>query len=266
MIDLTMPELCVSKTLTAETPRLPNPYRCLRPFTEEDEAIFFGREDELAQLLDWVQSLDTVTVLGETAIGKTSLLRAGLTPALVRLGYEVTYVDCFHSPALEVPYSLAETRSVMLLDRVEALFAAGREAQCKQWMLDLANSTSKVKLVISLRRDFAHRLLDLYTQVRSLGGHSQRVYLDALRREPAYQALVCPSERAAYPLAPEVAQACLDNLEAAGGYYPMDLQVLGYELYEWAVRHGRPMALADYYATGGAHVLIDQYFTALVDN
>jgi WD40 repeat protein len=79
-----------------EPPRKPfmgqNPYRGLRKFTEDDARFFFGRTDAIQSLLNTVQYLvesdanrqepDLVAVLGPSGSGKSSLVRAGLVPAI----------------------------------------------------------------------------------------------------------------------------------------------------------------------------------------
>jgi hypothetical protein len=64
---------------------LQNPYPGLRPFEEEDEALFFGREEQTLELLRRLGERRFVAVLGLSGSGKSSLVRAGLIPAL-RLG------------------------------------------------------------------------------------------------------------------------------------------------------------------------------------
>ena len=57
------------------------------PFDERSAETFFGRTDEIA-LLDQLLGGEArvVTFIGASGVGKTSLLRAGLTPALARRG------------------------------------------------------------------------------------------------------------------------------------------------------------------------------------
>ncbi len=59
-----------------------SPYRGLLPFTEEDHAFFFGREHLIAELVDKVRHTPFLAVLGPSGSGKSSLVRAGLIPAL----------------------------------------------------------------------------------------------------------------------------------------------------------------------------------------
>ena len=59
-----------------------HPWIGLASFTEGDREFFAGRGDEIEQLLRLVRR-DTLTLLyGISGLGKTSLLQAGLFPAL----------------------------------------------------------------------------------------------------------------------------------------------------------------------------------------
>ena len=59
-----------------------HPWIGLASFTEGDQEFFVGRSDEIEQLLRLVRR-DTLTLLyGISGLGKTSLLQAGLFPAL----------------------------------------------------------------------------------------------------------------------------------------------------------------------------------------
>ncbi|MBV9140600.1 MAG: EAL domain-containing protein [Pseudonocardiales bacterium] len=60
----------------------PCPYRWLAPFDEQDRAVFFGRERDTERLLAAVQRSPLVVVIGPSGVGKSSLVRAGLIPAL----------------------------------------------------------------------------------------------------------------------------------------------------------------------------------------
>jgi energy-coupling factor transporter ATP-binding protein EcfA2 len=60
----------------------PNPYRGLNRFEESDAAIFFGRSVETRALLHRLDQRRLVAVVGASGSGKSSLVRAGLLPAL----------------------------------------------------------------------------------------------------------------------------------------------------------------------------------------
>lgn len=66
-----------------ETELRENPYVGLRPFFAGDSLYFFGRDEQTAELLDILREHRFVGVVGSSGGGKSSLVRAGLLPALL---------------------------------------------------------------------------------------------------------------------------------------------------------------------------------------
>src|SRR5262249_48322434 len=58
------------------------PYRGLEPFREEDKGFFVGREEFTRTLLDKIGQRPLVGVVGASGSGKSSVVLAGLVPAL----------------------------------------------------------------------------------------------------------------------------------------------------------------------------------------
>jgi WD40 repeat protein len=63
-------------------PPEPNPFPGLRPFDQRDSRVFFGRDAQVDALLDRLGASHFIAVVGSSASGKSSLVRAGLLPAL----------------------------------------------------------------------------------------------------------------------------------------------------------------------------------------
>lgn len=59
-----------------------NPFVGLKPYTKETSNFYFGREQEVENLLGVLQKNKFVTLSGATGAGKTSLINAGLIPRL----------------------------------------------------------------------------------------------------------------------------------------------------------------------------------------
>jgi tetratricopeptide (TPR) repeat protein len=78
--------------LTAPTVDEHNPWLGLASFTEETRAYFFGRDEEVAELARRVQRKLLTVLFGQSGLGKTSILRAGLVPRLRAQGYCPIYV------------------------------------------------------------------------------------------------------------------------------------------------------------------------------
>ena len=63
-----------------------SPWLGLRSFTEEAQAFFFGRSDELDDLYERVVDRPLTILFGQSGLGKTSLLQAALVPRLRTAG------------------------------------------------------------------------------------------------------------------------------------------------------------------------------------
>ncbi len=59
-----------------------NPFPGLRPFSAEEDYLFFGREEQTNELLGLLRKHRFLAVVGTSGSGKSSLVRAGLLPAL----------------------------------------------------------------------------------------------------------------------------------------------------------------------------------------
>lgn len=59
-----------------------NPFPGLRPFQFDENFLFFGREEQVAQLLQRLANTRFLSVVGASGSGKSSLVRAGLLPEL----------------------------------------------------------------------------------------------------------------------------------------------------------------------------------------
>jgi hypothetical protein len=59
-----------------------NPFLGLRPFTEEDTDVFFGRGGQVSRLLRRLDETRFLAIVGSSGCGKSSLVLAGLVPEL----------------------------------------------------------------------------------------------------------------------------------------------------------------------------------------
>jgi transcription termination factor NusA len=278
-------------TLIVDEENYQNPYRRLEPFTEKDREKFFGRDVELTQLLGKIFAYDVVTLLGESGIGKTSLLRAGVIPKLEDADYTVIYARCFDSPCQRIREAIARLelkqfyedldfaslmmkfnqvvlRGILILDQAEELFTRVGEQQRIEFLRQLSglliDRNFSIKLVISLREDFAHKLFDLSNEIPALYHWDHTLHLGRLDISQAHDILKRPSQNKQFPLSDEVTNSCLEDLSETRNYYPPDLQILGHELFEKAAKLNRPLLQEDYIAAGKAHQIIARFFIDLI--
>jgi Cdc6-like AAA superfamily ATPase len=78
------------------------PYRGLTPYSEQDAPLFFGREEECEVVIDNLMASRMTLLYGASGVGKTSLLRAGVTHELLTLSRH--NIVNYGSPELVVVY------------------------------------------------------------------------------------------------------------------------------------------------------------------
>ena len=111
-----LPESASSRSSSLEALNVDerNPWLGLASFTEETRAFFYGREDEVAELARRVQRKLLTILFGQSGLGKTSILRAGLVPRLRAQGYCPIYVRIDYAreapePAVQIKQAIAQT-------------------------------------------------------------------------------------------------------------------------------------------------------------
>lgn len=63
-----------------------SPFRGLAPFEPSHASVFFGRETAIARIIARLRSTSFLLIVGASGAGKSSLMRAGLLPRIVRPG------------------------------------------------------------------------------------------------------------------------------------------------------------------------------------
>ena len=79
-----------SATLNLVDPE--HPWLGLDSFSEETRQYFYGRDEEVAELARRVQRKTLSILFGQSGLGKTSILRAGIVPRLRKEGFCPVYV------------------------------------------------------------------------------------------------------------------------------------------------------------------------------
>jgi len=166
------------------------PYQGLAPFTEADAEFFFGREKLVADLVAHLRSSPRfLVVVGPSGSGKSSVVQAGLFPALRR--GEVPGSEDWHllpfrpgndpfaalsDVGLDIPQegdlqAVVRTflgghpqveRLVLSIDQFEELFALCAEPTQGQFLgqlITLLESNLSVTVIVALRADFYGHLL-----------------------------------------------------------------------------------------------------------
>ena len=74
-----------------------NPWVGLSSYTEANRATFEGRDEETAELARRVRRKSITVLFGQSGLGKTSLLQAGLVPRLRGEGFCPVYLRVDYS-------------------------------------------------------------------------------------------------------------------------------------------------------------------------
>ncbi|MEJ2544678.1 MAG: winged helix-turn-helix domain-containing protein [Calditrichaceae bacterium] len=81
------------------------PYKFLDYYTEQDEALFFGREKEIELIASNILGHRNYIIHGRSGVGKSSIVRAGLSPVLRRKGHQVFVIRSYKDPIEEIIHS-----------------------------------------------------------------------------------------------------------------------------------------------------------------
>jgi DNA-binding SARP family transcriptional activator/outer membrane protein assembly factor BamB len=242
----------------ADAPTAPSsacPYRGLQPFGVEDEAIFFGRSSDIGAALTRLSRSRFVAISGASGSGKSSLVRAGVVPALQRLGERVTIL----TPELDLDVRIRDAvwggghADVLIIDQFEEVFHAG-EADVDAAARAISDTVSRgTIIVLVVRSDFlgdcaAHPdLAPLVAEGVHLVGPMSP---DALR-----EAIEEPAHRAGLRLESGLVELILRDAVGEAGALPH----LSHALVEtWLRREGATLTVAGYEASGGISGAIAQ--------
>ncbi|MGE0026476.1 MAG: protein kinase [Thermoleophilia bacterium] len=211
------------------------PYRGLAAFGEEDAELFVGRERETAMLLAKLRGGRFLAVLGASGTGKSSLIRAGLLPAL-RAAEPLTAV-CTLTPGRGPAGSLAAALAPVLgarapsatdvMDDPRSLDRAGeRAADAPDAPRRLVVVVDQFEEVFSLTASPRERraFIDALVHAATVPGGDVVVVL-AMRSDfygrcaehPELRALVADRQFLVGPLGPAALQRAIEEPAAVAG-------------------------------------------------
>jgi conflict system STAND superfamily ATPase len=123
--------MAMSTTTRPPEVRAGSPYVGPRPFTREDRESFFGRDVEVDRLVSEVISSPTLVIYSVSGAGKTSLLAAGLRPALRDQGF-VTLPTVRFAARAELP----DVRNVFTHMTLRSLTQSDSQEPDPRWLAD----------------------------------------------------------------------------------------------------------------------------------
>ena len=246
------------------------PFKGLAFFDGTDAEFFCGRERSVSELVAQLAESTLVGILGPSGIGKSSLLRAGLLPALAAgaLPRSARWRQVLLRPGEHPVQELARAvggpglgpalralgdgeRLVVAVDQLEELFTVcTSEAERAAFLGELAAAArdhrQRAVMVCALRADFYGRF-GVYDQFAELLSHNHRL-LGPMDRDELAEAIDQPARRAGL----EVERPLIEALVAEVAEQPGGLPLLSTTLLElWQARDGRTLRYAQYRVSGG---------------
>ncbi|MDA0166058.1 winged helix-turn-helix domain-containing protein [Solirubrobacter ginsenosidimutans] len=224
------------------------PYKGLASFNREDAEYFFGREGLVAELVARLVGATLLAVVGASGSGKSSVVRAGLLPALAGgvLPGSQHWAQAVIRPGTHPARALraVRDRGVLVVDQFEELFTACQDERERTEFVSALLRFPRV--VVAVRADFYARCAAYPELSRALGAN--HVLVGPMTREELRRAIERPARRAGLAVDPDLADALLADVEGEPGALPL-LSTALLEL--WGRRDGRRLRLAAYARSGG---------------
>ena len=231
-----------------------HPFIGPRPFEEADAEVFFGREAELAALTATVVSAQIVLLYASSGSGKSSLIRAGLIPAMRDEEFKVSEarLNTLASSDRQPPVDLlceairnsalgssTERPSLLVLDQFEEIVAALTYTELQTLSATVYSTMAEnplARTVISFREEYLARISGLFNKATE--ARVSHFHLDRLSRFGALEAFERSLNTVGFQVKREAGELFLEKLtpptkrqRSEVGFEPLYLQLLGSQLW-----------------------------------
>lgn len=222
----------------------PCPYPGLAPFTAADQDKFYGRTAEIRRALQQLRLHPLLAIIGASGSGKSSLVLAGIEPAIRRSTYfapgswQTVVMRPGETPATTLAAHLARRSAtasalalpnagklLVVIDQLEELFTVSTAAEAERFQADLQQLLAQpnVYVLLTVRADFYAELLaaPLWELVRD-----HHLTLQPLDSDELRQAIVRPAEKAGVELEPALVERLLADAAGEPGVLPLIQETL----------------------------------------
>ena len=226
------------------------PYRGLQPFGTDDAEEFFGRDADIHAALARLAGSPFLAVSGASGCGKSSLVLAGLVPALRARGDTVVVLGSGASPIARLRDALSGRgqADVVVIDQFEELFHSGLpDAHVAEFSALIADAVAVgQRVIVAVRADF----LSACAAEPSIGPlFAAGVHLvGPLGPDGLRSAIEEPARLAGLRLEPGLVELILRDAAGAPGVLPHVSHAL---VETWLRREGATLTVAGYEDSGG---------------
>jgi len=222
------------------------PFLGLFAFRPEDREFFFGRDALVQKLVARIKAHPFLAVLGASGSGKSSLVMAGLVPALEA---QMSYLTPSSTPLSQLltAKESASAKTVFVIDQFEELFThphdAAERADFIHALLDLTKTN---RVVITMRADFWGEVA-IYSDLKQAMQEHQEL-IAPMTVDELHSAMEKQAAVVGLRFDPTLSESILAEVKGEPGAMPL-LQHALWEL--WNRRHGLWLKAEEYQAFGG---------------
>ena len=225
------------------------PWKGLASYGERDGHTFFGRDAEIAACLARLGESPLLVVTGPSGSGKSSLVLAGLVPALRAGGAEV---EVF-TPGADGALAMAAARSrrvgdpLLVIDQFEEAFTLADAAYARPWLGELARYAQECAPVVLVVRGDHVADLGADAELARLAERGLNLVVP-LAGDRLREAVEGPAKVAGLRLEPGLVDLVVRDADGQPGALPL----MSHALTEtWRRRETGLLTVDGYHAAGG---------------
>lgn len=271
--------------------------------TSENRYYLVGRRQAIEELLTRFDDDYIVLLLGDSGVGKTSLIHAGLIPEVINRGWRVIYTRPLGYPCTdiirqiqasvfearpphrgplihllaEVSAALTEEKALLIIDQFEDVLLGGEDREISELTSQLRTirelAIPSVHVLICYRSDLEGRLGRYWQEISGSPHGLSRVYLSGINEDEAWRGVIKAAQDLSVNLRlctyeeKRIKNDLLASGHAMGlsNVYPPYLQMLVDHIWSLSKKANGTYTFKHYQESGGMDGVIGGYLNRLLE-